>query len=99
MDIYLHTTISVGVVLIAYAIGNWFSMQQHISYGVKHALDKLEKEDCIRIKYNTDGGKEIITYAESYKDLNIEIGILKRNVHELESQLNTSRKKIVDKLV
>tara|TARA_R110000751_G_scaffold11949_2_gene41279 strand:+ start:575 stop:874 length:300 start_codon:yes stop_codon:yes gene_type:complete len=99
MDIYLHTTLSVGVVLVTYAIGTWFSMQRHISLGVEHALNKLEREDCIRIKHNADGEKEIISHSESYKDLHLEINMLKRNVYELESQLNICRKKTVDKLV
>ena len=102
MDIYLHTSISVGSILIAYAVGNWASMKRHISYGVDHALDKLEREDCIRIKRGQDGGKEIISHSESYKDLHLEIDVLKRNVYELESQLNICRKQwtmTVDKSV
>ena len=99
MDIYLHTAISVGAILIAYVLGNCFSMAKHISYGVEYTLNKLEKENCIRIAYNRDGEKKIVSHLESYKELHTEIDILKRNVYDLEKQLNASRKKSVDKLV
>jgi|TARA_A100000172_G_scaffold24785_2_gene14455 hypothetical protein len=99
MDIYLHTAISVGAILIAYVVGNCFSMAKHISYGVEYTLNKLEKENCIRIAYNRDGEKKIVSHLESYKELYTEIDILKGNVYDLEKQLNTCRKKSVDKLV
>ena len=99
MDIYLHTAISVGAILIAYVVGNLFSMSKHISYGVEHTLNKLEKENCILITYNRDGEKKIVSHLESFKELHTEIGILKGNVYDLEKQLNDSRKKSVDKLV
>ena len=61
-------------------------------------VDKLEKENLIRVNDTTEG-KKILSISEVHGELMNENTILKDNVYQLEKQLNTSRKKLVDKLV
>ena len=83
MDVYMHTGLA---------------MAQHIEKGVTFTLDKLEKENLIRVN-DTAEGKKILSISEVHGELMDENTILKDNVYQLEKQLNTSRKKLVDKLV
>ena len=98
MDVYMHTAIAVAVIIVAFLIGYYVSMAKHIEKGVTFTLDKLEKENLIRVN-NTTEGKKILSISEVHNELMNENTILKDNVYQLEKQLNTSRKKLVDKLV
>ena len=98
VDVYMHTAIAVAVIITAFLIGYYVSMAQHIEKGVTFTLDKLEKENLIRVNDTTEG-KKILSISEVHGELMNENTILKDNVYQLEKQLNTSRKKLVDKLV
>ena len=98
MDVYMHTGLALVVIIVAFIIGYYVSMANHIEKGVEFTLDKLEKENLIRVKY-TAGEKELLTISQVHNELMNENTILKDNVYQLEKQLNTSRKKLVDKLV
>ena len=98
MDVYMHTAIAVAVIIVAFPIGYYVSMAQHIEKGGTVTLDKLEKENLIRVN-DTAEGKKILSISEVHGELMNENTILKDNVYQLEKQLNTSRKKLVDKLV
>lgn len=98
MDVYTHTAIAVAVIIVTFLIGYYVSMAKHIEEGVKFTLDKLERENLIRVKY-TAGEKELLTLSQVHNELMNENTILKDNVYQLEKQLNISRKKLVDKLV
>ena len=94
----MHTAIAVAVIITAFLIGYYVSMAQHIEKGVKFTLDKLETENLIRV-IDTTEGKKFLSISEVHGELMNENTILKDNVYQLEKQLNTSRKKLVDKLV
>jgi len=98
VDVYMHTAIAVAVIIAAFLIGYYVSMAQHVEKGVTFTLDKLEKENLIRVNDTTEG-KKILSISEVHGELMNENTILKDNVYQLEKQLNTSRKKLVDKLV
>ena len=98
MDIYTHTALAIIVILITYLITTHLSMKKYIEYGVEYILTKLEKENFICVDYSgTD--KRILSISEMHHDLYEENIILKRNVYELEEQLNSARKKLVDKTI
>ncbi len=98
MDVYMHTAIAVAVIIVAFIVGYYVSMSKHLEKGVTFTLDKLEKENVIKVDDTTEG-KKILTISEVHSELMNENTILKDNVYQLEKQLNTSRKKLVDKLV
>ena len=98
MDVYMHTGIALAVIIVAFLIGYYVSMAQHVEKGATFTLDKLEKENLIRVN-DTAEGKKILSISEVHGELMDENTILKDNVYQLEKQLNTSRKKLVDKLV
>lgn len=97
MDIYTHTALVLLVILLTYLITYFLSMKKYIEYGVEYILAKLERENFIRVEYSGPI-KKLITVSETHSELYMENEILKKNVHELEKQLNEARKKVVDKL-
>ena len=98
MDIYTHTALALIVILLTYLITVHFSMKKYIEYGVEYILTKLEKENLIRVDHSGDD-KRIMSISEMHRELHDENVILKRNVYELEEQLNSARKKLVDKTI
>ena len=98
MDIYTHTALAIIVILITYLITTQLSMKKYIEYGVEYILTKLEKENLIRVDHSGPD-KKILSISEMHHDLYEENIILKRNVYELEEQLNSARKKLVDKTI
>jgi|TARA_R110002020_G_scaffold132325_1_gene295533 hypothetical protein len=98
VDIYIHTALVLLVIVLTYLITHFISMKKHIDFGVQYILAKLERENFIRVEYSGPD-KKLITVSETHSELYMENEILKNNVYELEEQLNSSRKKIVDKLV
>lgn len=97
MDIYTHTALVLLVIVVTYIVTHFISMKKHIDFGVEYVLAKLERENYIRVEYSGPA-KKLITVSETHNELYMENEILKRNVYELEKQLNDARKKGVDKL-
>lgn len=97
MDIYTHTALVLLVIVVTYIVTHFISMKKHIDFGVEYVLAKLERENYIRVEYSGPA-KKLITVSETHNELYMENEILKRNVYELEKQLNEARKKGVDKL-
>ena len=59
----MHTAIAVAVIITAFLIGYYVSMAQPIEKGVTFTLDKLEKENLIRLNDTTEGNK-ILSISE-----------------------------------
>ena len=97
MDIYTHTALVLLVIVVTYIVTYFISMKKHIDFGVEYVLAKLERENYIRVEYSGPD-KKLITVSGTHSELYMENEILKRNVYELEKQLNDARKKGVDKL-
>ncbi len=96
MDIYTHTALVLLVIVVTYLATHFISMKKHIEYGVEYVLAKLERENFIRVEYSGPT-KKLITVSETHSELYAENEILKNNVYQLEEQLNSARKKVVDK--
>ncbi len=88
----MHTGIALAAIMVAFLIGYYVSMTQHVEKGVTFTLNKLEKENLIKVN-DTAEGKKILSISEVHGELMEENTILKDNVYQLEKQLNTSRKK------
>ena len=71
----MHTAIAVAVIIVAFLIGYYVSMAQHIEKGVTFTLDKLEKEKDVCMQAVTILRTEVstmkveLTYVKKENDL------------------------------
>ena len=64
MDVYIHTTLAMGVIAIAYYAGQYFSRTKDIEVVVDSLLDTLEKEGFVATVFDKDGDKELVPISE-----------------------------------
>ena len=64
MDVYIHTTLAMGVIAIAYYAGQYFSRTKDIEVVVDSLLDTLEKEGFVKTSMDECGDKEVIPISE-----------------------------------
>jgi len=64
MDVYLHTTLAMGVIAIAYYAGQYFSRTKDIEDVVDSLLNTLEKEGFVATVFDKDGDKELVPISE-----------------------------------
>lgn len=63
MDVYLHTTIAMAAIGIAYFAGRW-SINNKIELVIGTMLDTLEKEGFVATVLDKDGDKELVPISE-----------------------------------
>ena len=64
MDVYIHTTLAMGVIAIAYYAGQYFSRTKDIEDVVDSLLNTLEKEGFVATVFDKDGDKELVPISE-----------------------------------
>ena len=64
MDVYIHTTLAMGVIAIAYYAGQYFSRTKDIEDVVDSLINTLEKEGFVATVFDKDGDKELVPISE-----------------------------------
>jgi uncharacterized membrane protein len=64
MDMYTHTIIAMGVIIVSYVIGRYIQNDTLHQKVVSWILDKLEEDGFIQTKIDKDGEKELIKISE-----------------------------------
>ena len=63
MDVYLHTTIAMAAIGIAYFAGRW-SINNKLESIIGSMLDTLETEGYVATVLDKDGDKELVLISE-----------------------------------
>ena len=63
MDVYLHTTLAMGMIAAAYFAGRW-SINNKLESIIGSMLDTLETEGYVATVLDKDGDKELVLISE-----------------------------------
>jgi hypothetical protein len=63
MDVYLHTTLAMGMIAAAYFAGRW-SINNKLESIIGSMLDTLETEGYVATVLDKDGDKELVPISE-----------------------------------
>ena len=67
MDVYLHTTLAMGAIGVAYYAGHFFT-KSSVENIVGSMLDTLEEEGFVETALDKDGDKELVPISELIAD-------------------------------
>ena len=63
MDVYLHTALALGIIIVAYYSGRW-SVNDKLDMIIASMLETLEKEGFVATVLDKDGDKELVPISE-----------------------------------
>tara|TARA_Y100000748_G_C15469182_1_gene478182 strand:+ start:931 stop:1161 length:231 start_codon:yes stop_codon:yes gene_type:complete len=63
MDVYLHTVLATGAILLAYYGGRW-SVNEKVETIIASMLDTLEYEGFVATSLDKNGDKELVPISE-----------------------------------